>query len=264
LAGFAEAGKTVFLTQMARSPMLVIDADHRFAEYRHLVEGENKPPVYVMGQGANDPLTILNELKGFMPGSDVGVIGVDSLTSIFQPVLTEGLARVDADEWSSSDMARRKANVIRLVQESVSRWGTDVLWIWHHREGRDHSGNKQTTESITEIERGRLRRSLNAELEIVRKDNGQRGIRVNWSRTGRQGFTLWDRVGMWQGIPALLDATMYIRFAGKDEALEWAIPYYDEGTDPEIIEGEYQTIKAQVDPKTASEMFTAWINHVLS
>jgi hypothetical protein len=69
---------------------------------------------------------------------------------------------------------------------------------------------------------------------------------------------------MWEGMPELLEATMYIRFASKDEALEWATPYYGEGTDADIVEGEYETIKAQVDPKTASEMFTAWINHVLS
>ena len=99
-----------------------------------------------------------------------------------------------ADRTSDKNQAWvDKAEKMRLLQDSVTAHGSDVLWVWH-LEDAQLNGQTHVRETLPERERERLFRSLNASLRIVR-DNDRRGILVEWSREGPSGMVLWDELG---------------------------------------------------------------------
>src|SRR4051812_14527700 len=84
LVGYPGSGKSTFAAQMA-GPMLVVDADHRFAEVARLAAGD----VFQLSDEPSDSMDaekIAQRLRENMPGSGVHTIVIDSLTSILSPL----------------------------------------------------------------------------------------------------------------------------------------------------------------------------------
>ncbi len=207
LVGFAGDGKSTFASQM-KSPLLPIDADHRFIEVERLVTGD----VFELSpqpEDNNSPDAVERILAVNMPGAGVKTIVVDSLTAILVPIVARAM-RDNAAGLNKNKISAfvAKSTARAQLQHAVSRWGCDTLWIYHLEKGRDSKGKLQTRTSITEIERNRLAISLNMELYVVR-DEGQWGVKVTWARNGQTGVTLWDKSGYWKEMPERIEAAVY-------------------------------------------------------
>lgn len=271
LAGYPDDGKSTFAAQM-ETPLLPIDADHRFDQVMHLVQGD----VYEFGPPADHVLVgrIVDRLNQEMPDEgEIGTIIVDSLTEIIGPLVAKAVADNAAGRNKNKSAAfMDKALAMRQLQSAVTHWGTDVLWIYHLQDGRDAKASAVVTTSIPQLELARLTRSLNAKLRIVRQGQ-KRGIFVEWSR-GRDGMTLWDDSGRWLEMPERLEAAMYDgltelkaqpprSFSGPAEALAWAVAYGRFATSAEAKEL-YDQIKGEHNPKLSSEMWDLWIAAVMA
>ena len=183
--------------------MVVVDADHRFQEVLHLAEHD----VYELSETRSDnvdPNQITKKLGENMPASGVETIVVDSLTAIITPLVVQ--AMVDHDEGREKNLSaafRTKALAMRQIQDAVTRWGTDVLWIYHLQDSRDSRAKEITRATISQTELARLSRSINVQLEVILDErNERRGIQVVWARRGRSGMTIWDESGHWEGDAA--------------------------------------------------------------
>jgi hypothetical protein len=274
LVGHPTAGKSTFAAQM-RGPLLAIDADHRFGEVHHLAKA-----VYKLSDNPADnvnPRAIHTALRANMAGADVATIVIDSLTSIMAPVVTAAqMANAAGENQNRIAAFADKALAMRLLQDAITAYGTDVLWIWHLREGRDGSANKQTVASISAVELARLRRSLNLELTIV-ADGDKRGIKVTWARRGRSGLVLWDDTGAWLGMPERIEAAVYdgltqaeqddierqtpTAFTGPADAIAWG---FERGAFDDAVHAQnaYEKLKTDHKPATAAAMWSLWIADV--
>jgi hypothetical protein len=169
-----------------------------------------------------------------------------------------------------------KAMAVRLLQDEITSWGTDTLWVYHTRQARDAQAHEVTSTSISSVELARLRRSLNMTLRVV-VEKGRRGITVDWARRGRQGLTLWDDSGCWLNMPAKIEQAVYAGLSTSDqEAIEHATPTSFTGPDQAIAWGfeqgcfkdachaqnAYAKVRADAQPKTAAAMWEAWIIEV--
>jgi len=208
LFGYPGTGKSTFASQM-KSPILPIDSDHRFQEVMELVDG----PVYELSATPADNVEtyrIVERLNQHMEGSGVATIVVDSLTAIITPLVTQAIMDKDAGRTKNLSAAfKAKAMAMRQLQHCITRWGTDCLWIYHLRDGRDGSGREQTSPSVTETELSRLMMSLNMQIRAIKGPSNSFGAKVEWSRSGRNGITLWDHTGMWLGMPELIEERVY-------------------------------------------------------
>lgn len=238
LVGYPDAGKSTFSTQMRR-PMLVIDSDQRYSEVLPFVGEDMAFRLSERPVDNTDPNQIAALLAANMPSTYVGTITVDSLTTIIDPIITQILVEHDlavADyeaRKAAGDKAARypnlaaamrgKAMAMRQLQDAVSRWGTDVLWIYHLRDARDEKAQKVVRETLSKTERERLTRSLNLELHIIR-EGSKRGVQVTWARKGRSGMTLWDDSGRWLGMPERIEAAVYDGLTQSDMARIEATP----------------------------------------
>jgi len=274
LAGFPGSGKSTFAAQM-RPPLLAIDADRRFSEVLTLAQGE----VYSLSETVADNANtekIVSLLKANMPGSDVNTIVVDSLSAVISPLVTQAIMDNDAGRNRNRAAAfKNKALAMRQLQDAVTCWGKDVLWIYHFKEGRDGQGSKVIRPTVPETELERLKRSINLQLEIV-QDGERRGIKVMWARQGRHQITLWDETGRWLGMPERLEAAVYgglpdqektetsipQQFANIEAAIEWGI---SQGAFPDAASARqaYDEVKQKNKPKTAAEMASYWTAEVL-
>jgi hypothetical protein len=215
LEGFPGSGKSTFSTQM-RAPILVVDADHRFDEVLDLAAGD----VYELSGQPSDnvnPDAIARILSARMSGATVGTIVVDSLTAIITPLIVQAMADKDLGRVKSLAAAfRTKALAMRQLQDAVTRWGCDVLWIYHVDTARDAQANEVVRASISQTELARLTRSINLRLRIV-QEGGRRGVRVVWARRGRSGVTLWDESGAWAGMPERIERAVYEGLSPADQ-----------------------------------------------
>lgn len=272
LVGFPGEGKSTFAARMA-APILVVDSDHRFDEVMHLVGGDVLEFEDARINGLVAP--IVDELSRSMPEERVATIVVDSLTQIISPLVQRAVqANLDGENRNKMSSFVAKATGMKLLQDGVSRWGTDVLWIYHLQEGRDARAQSQTTTSIPATELARLQRNLNVRLRIVRK-NEQLGIHVEWCRTGRQGLTLWDESGSWEMMPEKLDEAMYAgldqeaqarkasRFSGPAEAIAWGVEQGAFAGEKEA-RAAYDHVKTAHRPANAAEMWELWTMEVHS
>ena len=272
LVGFPGEGKSTFAARMA-APILVIDSDHRFDEVMHLVGGDVLEFEDARINGLVAP--IVDELSRSMPEERVATIVVDSLTQIISPLVQRAVqANLDGENRNKMSSFVAKATGMKLLQDGVSRWGTDVLWIYHLQEGRDARAQSHTTTSIPATELARLQRNLNARLRIVRKGE-QLGIHVEWCRTGRQGLTLWDESGSWEMMPEKLDEAMYAgldqeaqarkagRFSGPAEAIAWGVEQGAFAGEKEASAA-YDHVKGTHRPANAAEMWELWTMEVHS
>jgi len=274
LVGFPGSGKSTFAAVM-RGPLLVIDADQRFREVLSLA-GE----VYALSETASDntdPERIAALLAENMPGAEVGTIVIDSLTTIIAPLVTKAVIDNDAGRNTNRMAAfKDKALCMRILQDSVSKWGTDCLWIYHLQEGRDAQAKAQTTATVSKTELARLTRSINLQLEIV-QDGDKRGVKVAWARRGRSGMILWDTSGRWSGMPEKIEAAVYdglsqaeqdaiegdapARFASPDKAIAWGL---ERGAFEALqhARNAYEKLKQDAQPHTAEEMRDLWVADV--
>lgn len=275
LYGFPGGGKSTFAARM-RGPLLVIDADHRFDEVARLAGGDvlalsDRPADNV------DAERIAAILSRDMPGAEVGTVVVDSLTGILAPLVTRAILDNDAGRNKNRIAGfKTKALAMRLLQDSVTGWGSDVLWIWHLQDGRDANAAAVTTATVPRTELARLTRSLNMMLQVI-DEGGRRGVRVDWARRGRSGVTVWDSSGTWQGIPEAIEKAVYDGLTEADRnRIEAATPAGFANAAAAIAWGEeqgafdalqharnaYDKLKAEHNPTTAAEMWALWIADV--
>ena len=275
LVGHPGGGKSTLAAQMA-GPILVIDADHRFQEVAGLAGGD----VYeVSGNPADhvDAGRIAQLLTANMPGAGVRTVVIDSLTSIIAPLVTQAVMENDAGLNKNRVAAfKAKALALRCLQDAVTRWGVDTLWIYHLRAGMDGNARQVESTSISTVELARLRRSLNLQLRIV-QEGEKRGVKVEWARRGRQGLTLWDESGVWRGMPERIEVAVYDglskaeqdaiekrtpkSFASVEDAIAWG---YESGAFRDALHAKsaYEKLKTEKQPKTAQQMWDCWVDDV--
>jgi hypothetical protein len=275
LVGYPGSGKSTFAAQM-RGPLLVVDADHRFSEVAmHAAED-----VYDLSKNPADNINaerIAARLREDMADSDVRTVVIDSLTSILSPLVVEAILDNEAGRNKNRVSAfKDKALAMRLLQDTITGWGCDVLWIYHFRAGMDSQAVQRETTSISAVELARLRRSLNMQLCVV-QEGDKRGIRVDWARRGRNGIVLWDESGIWQGMPEKIEQAVYgglsaeqmqelgkqkpVEFNGPQEAIAWG---YEQGCFNDAVHAQnaYEELKREKHPSTAAEMWKLWIAEV--
>lgn len=274
LYGFPGSGKSTFAARL-RGPLLVIDADHRFDEVARLA-GD----VYALSDRPADNVDserIAAQLRANMPGADVRTVVIDSLTAILAPLVTAAILDNDAGRNTNQVVAfKAKALAMRQLQDSVTGWGTDCLWIWHLQEGRNAKAKEVETATVSRTELVRLTRSLNMMLRVI-EDNGRRGIHVDWARRGRSGVTVWDTSGNWEGIPEAIERAVYdglteadrnrleaatpASFAGPEQAIAWG---FEQGVFKDAVHAgnAYEAIKREHKPATAAEMWPLWLADV--
>lgn len=277
LVGYPGSGKSTFAAQL-RAPALVIDADHRFAEVMPQAAGE----VWSISEDPADHVDarrIAELLRRNMPGAGVRTVIVDSVTAILSPLITEAIMSNDAGENKNRIGAfKDKALSMRTLQDAITSWGTDTLWIYHYRDARDSNAHQTRGTTIPAVELARLRRSLNLQLSMV-EEAGRRGVRVDWARRGRAGLTLWDTASNWRGMPERIEAEVYAglsaaeqsqiertppaTFAGPAEAIAWAYDWAPTAwKDAVHTQHAYDALKAARRPTCAAEMWAAWVAEV--
>jgi hypothetical protein len=273
LVGYPGSGKSTFAAQMAK-PLLLIDADHRFVEVaRHAAGGE----VFTLSEIPADHVDaerITQLLRANMPGAGVATIVVDSLTAIISPLITEAVLANDAGLNKNKIAAYKpKAMTMRLLQDALTGWGVDVLWIYHLRGGMDAKAVARETTSISVVELARLRRSLNAQLRLV-VEGERRGVAVDWARRGRCGLTLWDETDCWRGMPERLEKAMYdgyqateqdtpTSFSSAADAIAWG---FEQGCFKDAVHASnaYNEVKRLKQPPSAAAMWRLWLEEVHS
>jgi hypothetical protein len=233
--------------------------------------------VYTVDCSGNDAEAIAADLRANMVGSGIKTIVVDSLTAIVTPLITAAILDNDAGRNKNRIAAfKPKAMAMRLLQDAITGWGTDVLWIYHTRQGLDAQARQVESTSISAVELARLRRSLNIVLRVV-ADADRRAIVVDWARHGRQGITLDDTTGCWRGMPERIECAVYdgldederaaiehttpTSFSGPDAAISWG---YEQGCFRDAVHAAnaYEKLKAEQKPRTAGEMWDLWIAEV--
>ena len=275
LVGYPGSGKSSFAAKM-RGPKLVVDADHRFSE----VMGQCEGSVYELSTAAEDnlqPLKISQLLDRNMPGSDVQTIIVDSLTAIITPHVVQAMLEKEQGHNANLMAAfKTKALAMRMLQDSITRWGTDVLWIYHLQDARDAKAAAVVRSSVSQTELARLTRSINLQLQVV-MDGARRGIQVTWARRGRAGMTLWDESGQWDGMPERIEEAVYagltvedqdriaaqkpMVFPNSETAISWGV---ETGAFKTVEESRraYERVKREGQPTNAHEMAAMWVAEV--
>ena len=272
LVGYPGSGKSTFASNM-KGPKLAIDADHRFNEVMD-------DDTYSLSDDPIDHIDtdrINTELMRNMPKSGIKTILVDSLTAIITPIVVKVM--LDKEKGRSKNLMagmKEKALAMRQLQDAVSRWGTDVLWIYHLQDGRDGRSQEVTKQTISETELLRLKRSINLQLKVV-QNGTTRGIEILWARSGRSGITLWDESGTWDNMPTRIEEAVYENlsdeekikiesdepsfFPSKKIAVQWG---FERGGFSSLEESSlaYDKIKLEEKPKTAQEMAHYWVELV--
>ncbi len=278
LIGPPAAGKSSLAARL-HGPLLLIDADHRFSEVAALAVDD----VYEVSDNPsdhNDAERVAACLRsGMGAGAKVGTIVVDSLTAILSPLVAQAIMDNDAGENRNKMTAwKGKAMAMRLLQDAVGAYGTDTLWIYHERDGRDAKGQEVVSASIPRTELARLQRSLNMRLRVLVDDkSGKRGVKVEWARAGRGGLLLWDDSGSWVNMPERIEQAVYgglsteeqqrlaealpTAFTGPDHAIGWG---YEQGCFDALqhARAAYDKLKADRRPGSAAEMWQLWVQEV--
>ena len=276
LVGYPGSGKSTFATQMS-GPFVVIDADQRFDEVLPLVSGDVYR-VSDIGYENTDPHCIAKHLEANMPGTRVGTIIVDSLTAILTPRVVKAMVAKEEGEIKSLGAAfKDKALAMRELQDAVTKWGSDVLWVFHLHDARDDKGAAQTKATVSALELVRLTRSINMQLQVVvdktPRGNRVHGIKIVWCRRGRDGMTLWDDSGSWLGMPEKIEAAAYDGLSAEDMerkelaapemfpspevAIAWAVEQGAFESETHARNG-YEKLKREGQPQNARHMASLW------
>lgn len=251
------------------TPLGFVDVDHRVQSV--VAQAKDPDNVYLVDfdpARLDDVRYLADSVKGAFKEAKpkMKTIVIDSLTAIIEPLQTGAMLANAANEHRNQSSAfLDKALAMRYLQDAISQLGTDVLWIWHV-EGGTFNGEETQRQTLSETERERLKRNLNAILEIV-FDGDRRGIRVENLRpmAGQQReTTLWDESNIWAGMPERIDAFLAAvpaQFASKEAAIEHAVKT---GVYPDKAAAEkaYNDVRAKVQPTSREQMFTAWEKHL--
>jgi hypothetical protein len=118
------------------------------------------------------------------------------------------------------------------------------------------------------------------QLRVVQEGadaNARRGIHVDWARRGRNGITLWDEAGYWQGMPDKIEQAVYggltpeqmsslerqrpASFSGPHEAIAWG---FEQGCFNDAVHAQntYDELKRSRHPKNAQDMWALWVAEV--
>lgn len=275
LVGPPESSKSTFAAAVAKPPVYALNADGRFDQVRGLING---PVIIADRQFALDPLHIHDGAQAAAWEQAVETIIVDPVTRIYSVNSRRagmmnrlGIRKTKdgyTDNKNRAAVMVDKADAMATLANLVSL-GPDVFYIWHIRVGgRNAEGQLDERETISEMERANLAGSINVWLSFQRDDaRGVFGVTVDKARdnNGRKantGFTLWDKPGnFWAGTGDRLDRLIYTSFTGQDEAVKWGMEQLG-NDDPGEIQGLYDHVKSETGPKTASEMWVAWVQHI--
>lgn len=280
LVGRAGSGKSTFAMRM-RAPLLPVDADHRIDQVAHL--NPDMLELSAVPSDHNDTDRIAQLLNANMPGAEVGTIVVDSLTALIAPLVTQ--AMIDKDEGRTKNLYagfRDKALAMRQLQDAVTRWGCDTLWIFHLDDSTTAEGKAIVKETISKTELARLMRSVNLKLEVV-VENGKRGVFVRWARRGRSGKqvgVLWDETGTWLGMPERIERAVYdglsladqdqiesalpVRFDNDATAIAWG---NDQGPFKDLVHARNafeKLMREHDDPEDMEDRTALWVGDVLA
>jgi hypothetical protein len=249
-------------------PVLVIDSDHRIVEVLQGVEGKE---VFTLSDNPLDHADIeriCEILHSEVKSCNAKSIFLDSLTTLIGPMVNRATLDAESGRFKNRSLAfKRKAILMKMLQDTLTQTGRDIFYLWHLEEGV-FSGNDQVNHTVPETERKRLLRSLNALLCVVDAD-GRRGIRIDWSKSGVSGQTIWDDEGYWKGVPEKIEKALNSRnpllrsFTGPEEAIQWGVSMKAFDT-PESSKKRYAEIREEHKPKKASEMFSLWCDEVKS
>ena len=194
--------KAIFASQM-RGLKLVIDADHRFDE----VLDQATMSTLFRQCGRQCRSTKKCRFYENMPGSDVKTIVVDSLTAIITPLTIQ--AMIDRDKGRERNLMagfKNKALAMRRLQDAVTRWGTDVLWIYHHMDAVTQK--PEITRSTVSDRNCTPTRSINMQLEVV-TDGNRHGLKLHGPVVAGVGITIWDDSGCWKNMPERIEKEAY-------------------------------------------------------
>lgn len=265
LKGRSRSGKSVFSMNM-RGPLLPIDADNKLYGSQQYAVGE------VMEFSDNhadtvDVARIERILEENMPGAGIKTIIVDSVTPILEPLILKGMENTSGGigRW------RAKSAAMKKLTYACTKWGGDVLFIYHIDDSMNANANMVEKTSITTIELARLNKHFNMSLTVV-EENGRRGIRVDYAQHGKYGMTIWDDNGYWRGMPEKIEEAVYAggvlaeperptSFAGPVQAIAWGMA---QGCfrDEMHAKNAYEKVKAEKAPKTPQSMWDAWLKEV--
>jgi len=226
LEGVPGVGKSVFSTRM-HGPLLVVDADQRYCQMAQLVAAGQLFSLSENPQDHTDPVKIGQILMAEMPGAKVGTIIIDSMTTLYSPLVALAMLQKDRGEIKNLAAALRpKAQAMQILADIPIRWGADVLWIYHLKEARNAKAEEVLRPSISALELERLRRVMNARISLGMAD-GRRSARIEWCRAipERSGIVVEDSFGMWLHVPELIDAAMAapVRFSSPEAAFEYGV-----------------------------------------
>ncbi len=208
IVGFPDTGKSTFLAAMAKR-ILLVDADHRGSELsRHagiLTLGDD-PAIHC------DPYRIAQAVRAdhqAIQQEGIQLFAIDSLTAIVEGSIalamegnTRGVNKNRAAAFSD------KSNAIKLLQDAMAQVGTDTAVIWHLQDRRDNNARETIRQTLPDTERKSLKRSMNALLHLYKTPQGQRAVRVTWSRAhgdALKHLEIPDTEGRWRGVPEQLD-----------------------------------------------------------
>jgi hypothetical protein len=166
---------------------------------------------------------------------------------------------------------------MRQLQDTLTKWGKDVWWIYYFQDGRDGQGDPISRPTISETELSRLTRSINMQLQVV-QDGNRRGIKVVWARHGNSQMVIWDESQKWIGMPERIEQAVYggldgtnpdrrlgdvpKQFPNIETAIEWAISKAA-FTDVRDARKIYDELKQKHQPRNATKMARHWTKEVL-
>jgi hypothetical protein len=155
-------GKSTFILAL-RQPALIVDADGR----RHELKGGE---LYQLSEEPADNRSverIQDLLDQNMPGSGIKTVAIDSITSLIGSSIARAMLDNAADRTSDKNQAWvDKAEKMRLLQDSVTAHGSDVLWVWH-LEDAQLNGQTHVRETLPERERERRKPATKASFPPV-------------------------------------------------------------------------------------------------
>jgi hypothetical protein len=262
----AEAGKSTFIAANARPPIMVVDTDSRFSMVEALVSGEVMYPAQT-----RNPRALAEELIAVYDKQGYRSLAWDSLTKLYS--IHARLAYMRNREGLQKNKAAGmidKSNAMTIARD-LAILGTDCYFVWHTTSGVDGMGQMEVRDMISTVERERLMTSVNVTLEF-RVSEGLYGVKVVSARdfSGRKsntGFTIWDKPdNYWADTADDLERLIYTSFLSPDDAVNWAVAEFQQELGqkvmPDEMMGEYEHLKEQLQPKTASEMWVTWIQHI--
>lgn len=265
LKGRSRSGKSVFSMNM-RGPLLPIDADNKLFGCQQYAVGE----VLEFSDKHTDAVNVAKIeqiLEDNMPNAEVKTIIVDSVTPILEPLIIKAMdtTKGGMGRW------RDKSSAMKKLTYACTKWGGDVLFIYHIDDTTNTEAEKVEKTSITVTELARLNKHFNMSLTVVEEGN-RRGIRVDYAQHGEYGMTIWDDKGYWRGMPERIEEAVYAggvlaapkrptSFGGPELAISWGMA---QGCfrDEVHAKNAYEKLKAEKKPSSAPEFWPMWIAEV--